>query len=218
MTDDLGIPRPRRRTAARSSYLASVPDAGAAPELDEPSQGPRHGIAGTSAGIPDPQVQEGLLLMDLDSATLLTNEITAVRGELARTDAKAGLLLQLASGGAALIIALGAAAARQLPLAAQLGLGLEIALLASAVFILLGVVQPALPRRGQSGYGFCAYAGAADVDELMDLVAAGPTRLSVALMELSTLTQAKYRRVHTAVWLLRAAIVVLVISGALVAR
>ncbi|WP_157254828.1 Pycsar system effector family protein [Nonomuraea typhae] len=216
MTDDLGTrhrPSPPRRTM---TYLTPVPDSPEPRDTAAPDSG-SHLPTAFPSSMTDPDRQRELWHMDNDSAAQLADEVDAVRGELGRADAKAGMLLQLAAGAAALVGALTTAAASHLPAAAQAGCWLGTALLAAAVAVLLGVVGPDLPRRGQLGYGFCAYATATGPEELLGMVASGEDRLATTLISLSQLAWIKYRRVRWAVRLLHAALAILILAVALAA-
>ncbi|GHH63688.1 hypothetical protein GCM10017673_05050 [Streptosporangium violaceochromogenes] len=140
---------------------------------------------------------------------ILQQEVSAVRGELTRMDAKCALLVSLAAGGLALTLAApalpaGAGAAS----AARLIAGL---LFAAAVGVVLAAVLPRIPRRGRGGTGFVAHARRACPTDLLTSLTPGADgageaeRLSAELWRISRLTLAKYRTVTAAVWLLIAA-------------
>ncbi|MGW3363613.1 Pycsar system effector family protein [Streptosporangium canum] len=141
----------------------------------------------------------------------LQQDAASVRGELARVDAKCGLLVSLAAGGLALTVAATPAltgAAHVLRLVAG-------ALFAIAVATVLSAVMPRIPRRG--GTGFVAHARAASPTALLAELSAGDDgeaagRLAADVWRLSRLARAKYRIIRVAVWLLIAAVAALAIA------
>ncbi|MGV9596092.1 Pycsar system effector family protein [Streptosporangium sandarakinum] len=145
---------------------------------------------------------------------VLERESAAVRAELARVDAKSGLLLSWAGGAFAIVAALGVTGAGRLPGPAAVGLWSSAALLAAAAAVLLTAVRPRIPRDG--GMGFVVHATAGNDAELLyrlDLSETG--RLQEAAHEvwlLSRLTVAKYRTIRVAVDLLLLALVVLAVA------
>ncbi|MEU1731348.1 Pycsar system effector family protein [Streptosporangium sp. NPDC020145] len=138
----------------------------------------------------------------------LQQEVAAVRGELARVDAKCALLVSLAAGGLALV------ATVDLPtdIAGAVTVLRQLAgfLFAAAVGVVLVAVLPRIPRRG--GTGFVAHARHTCPADLLtaltpdvDGAEEEAERLAAEVWRLSRLTLAKYRTIRVAVWLLIAA-------------
>ncbi|MFC3983198.1 Pycsar system effector family protein [Streptosporangium jomthongense] len=138
----------------------------------------------------------------------LQQEVAAVRGELARVDAKCALLVSLAAGGLALVatVDLPADVVGAVTVLRQFA-GV---LFAAAVGVVLVAVLPRIPRRG--GTGFVAHARHACPADLLASLTSGADgaqeegeRLSAEVWRLSRLALAKYRTIRVAVWLLIAA-------------
>lgn len=135
----------------------------------------------------------------------------AVRGELARVDAKCALLVSLAAGGLALTVASGPTLTGA-ALAVRLVAG---GLFACALTTLLAAVLPRIPRRG--GTGFIAHARFASPAALLatltaDTDADEAARLAADVWQLSRLARVKYRIITAAVWLLIAGVVALSVA------
>ncbi|MFI7455472.1 Pycsar system effector family protein [Nonomuraea sp. NPDC049714] len=142
----------------------------------------------------------------------LQREGDAVRAELARIDTKASALMGWA--GTAFAILAATASVIRLPLLPLLAVSTGAALLAAAVTVLLWVIRPALPAPG-AGYGFVRHAAAKDAGELLAMLGAYANleqRLAGEALRLSKLAVTKYRRLRTAVDLLLAALVCLVVA------
>lgn len=149
--------------------------------------------------------------MSSRAVAALQQEVAAVRGELARVDAKCALLVSLAAGGLALV------ATADLPadVAGAVIVLRQLAgfLFAAAMGVLLVAVLPRTPRRG--GTGFVVHAQHACPTDLLASLTPGADgaeeeadRLSAEVWRLSRLTLAKYRTIAAAVWLLIAAVAV----------
>jgi hypothetical protein len=148
----------------------------------------------------------------------LQRELDGVRAELTRADAKATGLIGWAGTMIAILVA--AAGIARLPLPALWAIIAAAVLLAAGVAVLLaGVIMPALPGRRDRGrvdvgYGFVRYAAAASIQAVVDGLAANSTgithRLGSELIQSSTLTDRKYRRLQLAVLLLLGALVAMV--------
>ncbi|MEU7938566.1 Pycsar system effector family protein [Microbispora bryophytorum] len=149
----------------------------------------------------------------MNASTLadLHEQAALVRAELARVDAKAGLLLSWAGAALAVVITVTTAAisTTHVPATALAGLWAGAGLLGVAVVVLLLAVRPRIPRIG--GTGFVVHARAASPAALLHTLtiadAAGQVAADVWL--LSRLAVAKYRRLRLAVDFLIVALVVL---------
>ncbi|MEU1731369.1 Pycsar system effector family protein [Streptosporangium sp. NPDC020145] len=148
----------------------------------------------------------------------LPREIAAVRGELARADAKAATLAGLVGTAVSIAGGLAAVSATRLPMSAQIALWATITLLAAALLTLLLSIRPSLPRPG-AGFGWVAHAYA--TPEALAAVAGLDTgRTQYAeLIGLARLARTKYVRIRTAVDLLLTALgtavptTILIITG-----
>ncbi|MBE3014306.1 hypothetical protein IL992_34790 [Microbispora sp. NEAU-D428] len=149
----------------------------------------------------------------VDSSTLadLHEQAALVRAELARVDAKAGLLLGWTGAALAVVISVTTAATstNRVPTVALAGLWAAAGLLGLAVAVLLLAVRPRIPRIG--GTGFVVHARAASPAALLHTLTttdpAGDVAADVWL--LSRLAVTKYRRLRLAVDLLMVALLVL---------
>lgn len=136
--------------------------------------------------------------------------VAEAREELSRTDAKAGMLLTLATGALAGLLTF--ARAGHVPFPAAVALWLATALTVAALGLLLAVVRPRLGRGCRGGVlpdhqQLLSGAAAADLHEWQ----AGRLRT------LSALAVAKHRRVRHAVDLLLVALAVLALAVLLTA-
>jgi hypothetical protein len=144
-------------------------------------------------------------------AAWLDGELAVVRGELARTDSKCGVLTAIATGAAAF----SASEAGHGPFAARFILAAAGVVFAAAVLVLLAVLRPKLGTAG-----WCRYMAAEPADlrrldkgEAVELAAGagvwardlGPEDLAV----LTAITAVKFTRLRVAVDLIRAGIVLL---------
>lgn len=149
----------------------------------------------------------------VDASTLadLHTEGALVRAELARVDAKAGLLLSWAGAALAVVITVTTAATSttRVPAVALAGLWAAAGLLGLAVAVLLLAVRPRIPRIG--GTGFVVHARAASPAALLHTLTSADAASHVAadVWLLSRLAVAKYRRLRLAVDLLVVALLVL---------
>ncbi|MET8145672.1 Pycsar system effector family protein [Sphaerisporangium sp. NPDC005288] len=154
-----------------------------------------------------PRMRAHLDRMQGEARTLLADQLAGVRAELARVDAKTGLLLSWAGGAAGLVAALASAE----PRVARAGLWVAVTLLVGAVAVLLAATWPRLPRRGATG--FLAIARYADTEQVMGYLGARlvdpHTAAAADLHHLARITRAKYRALQAAIVLLLAALVVL---------
>ncbi|GGS84567.1 hypothetical protein GCM10010156_48990 [Planobispora rosea] len=154
-------------------------------------------------------VPAGTGLQPQDRQAILQAEAEAACTELGRIDIKATALLSMA--GTMFAIASAAITVKVPPPAELSAVGLGTVFLAAAIVMLLIVIRPALPRRGQNGYGFAAHAEATGPDELVTALTADPEhRLATEVLRLSLLARAKYTRLRRGVHLLLAALAVLV--------
>ncbi|MGW4425777.1 Pycsar system effector family protein [Streptosporangium sp. NPDC004631] len=131
-------------------------------------------------------------------------DLTAVRGELARTDTKAGLLLTLAWAAVSAVLA-AAALINPLPATALIGLGAVAAFLAGATWALLNAINPQLPKPG-TGTGWAAHAYTTPAELAARTQADAERDQHAEYVHLSRLTDAKYRLVRRGVRLLKAAL------------
>jgi hypothetical protein len=141
----------------------------------------------------------------------LRAEADAARAELTRADGKAAALIGWA--GTAFAILAAALSVASLPPLATGAVTLGAALLAAAVAVLMVVIRPAIPPRGQ-GTGFVRHAEATNADELLASLASTvpATRVADDVILLSALARTKYTRLRTAVDLLLAALLVLAVA------
>ncbi|WP_432862304.1 Pycsar system effector family protein [Microbispora rosea] len=142
----------------------------------------------------------------------LYEQAALVRAELARVDAKAGLLLGWAGAALAVVITITTAAAtstKGVPAVALAGLWGTAGLLGVAVAVLLLAVRPRIPRIG--GTGFVVHARAASPAALLHTLttADAADHLIADVWLLSRLAVTKYRRLRLAVDLLIVALLVL---------
>lgn len=148
--------------------------------------------------------------------TLMAEELAAVRGELARVDAKCATLIGLAGAALAFLVTQIAGPA---PLAVRVLLGGAAVVLAVAAVVLLAVIRPRLGT-----VGFCRYA-AMTSDEIRRMFTAGEASSTherrfraESLLTYSRITRRKYGRLRVAVDLLGAGVVLLgagVVAGAI---
>lgn len=143
--------------------------------------------------------------MDTRRSDLLTEELTAVRGELTRVDSKASMLLALAAGGMAVV-----ATADHHRMAAVVLINAGMVSLGLALILLLSVVRP---RLGVTG--FLRHAGGTIEDVRAELTTFdADTWRSQELTCLSRITRRKYELLRWAVDLLSLALV-LILAGTL---
>ncbi|SDI51331.1 hypothetical protein SAMN05421505_16213 [Sinosporangium album] len=143
----------------------------------------------------------------IDSITAqMQAEVTGVRTELARVDAKAALLLAFA-GTAFSVAAAAAVLAGSLSLLARIGIMAAAVLLAIATATTLSAVRPNLAPKSP-GVGFLAYAQLEPAAILENVTESPAVRLAETVSRLSRITRAKYIRVRLAIDLLIAAVVI----------
>ncbi|MFI7038386.1 Pycsar system effector family protein [Microbispora rosea] len=151
---------------------------------------------------------------DASTLTYLHEQAALVRAELARVDAKAGLLVGWAGAALAVVITVTTAATgtNRVPAVALTGLWAAAGLLGVAVVVLLLAVRPRIPRIG--GTGFVVHARAASPAALLHTLTAADAanHLAADVWLLSRLAVAKYRRLRLAVDFLIVALLVLAVA------
>ncbi|RJL20185.1 Pycsar system effector family protein [Bailinhaonella thermotolerans] len=157
----------------------------------------------------NPTLQARLDRMEAEAHYVLDAETTTARAELTRVDTKVHLLLGFS--GVAFTVVLTIVLTAGMPTPARLLAAAGALGLAAAAAVLLRAIRPVL--RTGSGTGLIAYARAADVDELLDVIAEGTERHRAGdLLTLSRLVVTKYAKVRRATDILLIALVPLTLA------